>query len=1051
MCVGLTAKVEPTSWDTIHRLSCVIMPNTHTLSPRLLLPLVLIAGMVTPRAALASRGETRMPSRAIAAPSEAAAAATLIATLHDSLLIDGDNDAKADPGDTLRYTAMVTNIGGIDASVAFTQSLDANSVLSGSMRASPVGVNDSYNVLGNVLIDVPAAQGILANDFMGVPAASLSTPVSSTQGGIVTVAGDGGFTYEPPAGYEGLDTFVYTLTNATGVNTGTVSLTISGMIWFVDNNTGACSAGCDGRMSHPFTSTLLFNTKNDGFGNNPANGDTVFLYASNAAYLGPLGLRNAQRVIGQGASGPLASLAGVSLPAHSNLPATGGAQPRLAHTATAVTLAQNNTLRGFDLVNNGGTALFGNNFGTLTISDMSVTNTNGIAIALTNGAPTVTLRRVSATGGESGIALRSTTGSFEVAGDGADTTRGGNESGGVINAITGVDGNTADDGASNGVGIGVYLNNASNVTLARMRISNTANFGVNAESSSGIMLRYMTFSGAHGNALAGDEGSLRFLELRGANEIAHSTIRGGFTNNIRVDNNSGTLTALTIRDNEIRDSNSGLEGNDNIQIDLENVATVARIDIISNTLAAANGDHVQLAATGAISAAIVITGNTLIGGGGSYALGQGVVLGADTFDGTVIYNIANNTIQGALGGGAIVAYKGTGSGMLQGTISGNAIGALGVLWSGCRNTCPGIAVQNIGAGSHIATVTGNTILQASTHGIEIESGGAGIGSNTALSVTVTDNYLDAINFPMRVVAGIHVGNAALVCVDMRGNRVGGNSSGFSTVTQAISTTIRLPGYGGARDFGSGTFLEAQNSMPFMTSNTVSTGGGGFVGGSACAAPVIVAQSDTLTTAVAAAAPAGVTSDGRGGARKALFAPRDRAHSAGLLALTVDVLPPGESVIISVDARINDLLPLTIASVSTQGRVNGTLLTDDPDTGASADATVTQLDINAELQISAQASSAALFPGERLTYTIRYTNTGPQAAAGVMITDVLPAALTNRSYDSSSPVTPTGAIAVVLEIGTLEVDQGGVLTVSGVISNIATTSIYQHRQHREQHV
>src|SRR5689334_17996147 len=56
------------------------------------------------------------PTLASPAQGNAAAAAPAIsATKTDTLLVDRDSDGKADPGDTLRYTVVVSNTGSADA------------------------------------------------------------------------------------------------------------------------------------------------------------------------------------------------------------------------------------------------------------------------------------------------------------------------------------------------------------------------------------------------------------------------------------------------------------------------------------------------------------------------------------------------------------------------------------------------------------------------------------------------------------------------------------------------------------------------------------------------------------------------------------------------------------------------------------------------------------------------------------------------------------------------------------------------------------------------
>src|SRR5207253_3042467 len=104
---------------------------------------------------------------------------------------------------------------------------------------------------------------------------------------------DGSFTYNPPPGYEGTDTFTYTLNDNDTPNqtdTGRVTITISGMIWFV--NSAVASPG-DGRLSNPFNSLASFNSLAADDPN-----DSIFLYTGN--YTGPLTLLTGQKLIGQG-------------------------------------------------------------------------------------------------------------------------------------------------------------------------------------------------------------------------------------------------------------------------------------------------------------------------------------------------------------------------------------------------------------------------------------------------------------------------------------------------------------------------------------------------------------------------------------------------------------------------------------------------------------------------------------------------------------------------------------------------------------------------------
>ena len=227
---------------------------------------------------------------------------------------------------------------------------------------TPNAVADGYGAIGNVRIQ-PTAPGVLANDTdssgTGItvtafgPATGLETAPgtagTSAQGGNLTVNANGSFSYNPPPGFTGSDTFRYRVTNgAGGSNIGTVTVTVSGMIWFVDN---ALATNGDGRLSAPYnclTGPQCFTTLAAD-----EAGDNIFLFSGSTSYTGGVTLLNNQRLIGQGAIATLASITGLTVPAGSDLlPATSGTNPTIVTGAGhAITLGQNNTVRGLTIGN----------------------------------------------------------------------------------------------------------------------------------------------------------------------------------------------------------------------------------------------------------------------------------------------------------------------------------------------------------------------------------------------------------------------------------------------------------------------------------------------------------------------------------------------------------------------------------------------------------------------------------------------------------------------------------------------------------------------------
>ncbi len=454
-----------------------------------------------------------------ASTSLAPLATTITATKVDALQTDVNLNGKADPGDTLMYTVTITNTGAMDATgVNFADTIDANTTLvPGSLTASPIAVNDTYQTIGNVDIDVPAAQGLLANDLNPNGSGSLTITAfdaTSANGGTVTVnTSTGAFTYNPAAGFTGTsDSFNYTLGNGTGkTNTATVTINFNGKIWFIDDSSTAPDGG-DGRRTTPFKGLVGTDTPTAKFfSNSPLDqaGDSIFLFSG--SYTGGLTLLNDQRLIGQGAADTLLNLSGLSAtpPSGNNLlPATNGTDPVITTSgATAITLAQNNRLHGFTVGNTtaAGTDIAGTSFGTLTIKDVTVNGT-GRALNLMTGtfASGSTFDAIESSGGSSaeGARLNTVGGSFT-----STTTN-------IVNPTgTGIDVQSAPSGTSfsfgsttvnkgSSAGTGVNLNsNSGTFTFTSLAVTTSNGTGVSATSSGTVNVTTGSISSTNAPAL----------------------------------------------------------------------------------------------------------------------------------------------------------------------------------------------------------------------------------------------------------------------------------------------------------------------------------------------------------------------------------------------------------------------------------------------------------------------------------------------------------------------------------------------------------------------
>ncbi|MGH9947020.1 MAG: beta strand repeat-containing protein [Pyrinomonadaceae bacterium] len=385
----------------------MISPNSPSLWKMVVVATAFVSAAVTIEFVSISRAQDRAGAALV--PSIAATKTAVFAAGGD---VNGNGFVN--PGDTIKYTITISNSGTDASNVIFTDTLESNlTLVSGSVRATPLAVNDIYSVSGNVQISVPTVSGLLTNDFDPVTGTNsgftASGPATTTQNGNLTVNANGSFSYNPAPGFEGADSFVYTVTApGGGTSTGTVTLNVSGMIWFV--NSGA-AAGGDGRLSTPFNCLTGAGCYN-GSANDP--GDNLFIFSG--AYTGGITLKNNQRVIGAGAGASISTITGINPPTGSlALPATGGANPTITTTVAATsafTLASGNTIRGLTIGNTTAADIVGSAFGTLTVAEVTLNGT-GRALDLNNGTLAATFQSITSTSSTTqGMALQNCAGSL---------------------------------------------------------------------------------------------------------------------------------------------------------------------------------------------------------------------------------------------------------------------------------------------------------------------------------------------------------------------------------------------------------------------------------------------------------------------------------------------------------------------------------------------------------------------------------------------------------------------------------------------------------------
>jgi uncharacterized repeat protein (TIGR01451 family) len=102
-----------------------------------------------------------------------------------------------------------------------------NVKLLGEGNQPPHAADDAYSVNENGTLNVPAAQGVLANDSDAENDPFRAVLVSNPAHGTLSFNADGTFTYTPDANFFGTDSFTYKDNDGADGNTATVTLTVN--------------------------------------------------------------------------------------------------------------------------------------------------------------------------------------------------------------------------------------------------------------------------------------------------------------------------------------------------------------------------------------------------------------------------------------------------------------------------------------------------------------------------------------------------------------------------------------------------------------------------------------------------------------------------------------------------------------------------------------------------------------------------------------------------------------------------------------------------------
>ena len=344
-------------------------------------------------------------------PAGSTQAFTLSGSGTSAITLNPDADLPA--ASTCTVTVVAANVSDSDANDG-PNLLAADYVF--SFEVAIQANNDALAdiVTGNVRFNTaPSAFSVTTNDKI-TPATTITfagwdgNPGVTMAGGnvVMDTEGDslGQFTYNPPAGFEGVDSLAYTIQSGSSTSSAKVAITVggaAGMIWFVKKGSASCGAQC-GRLTDPYPTLEAFRIANTGAVNKPGDGDAVFVFESATpdTVTAPVTLLPNQKLIGQDASSDLATISGITPAAGSDAlppPNPTVATVTIAGAAGGVVLGANNLVRGFGISTTGGSALAGTNFGTPTIEQVTLSATNGPALTLDNGTLNTSFPTLSST------------------------------------------------------------------------------------------------------------------------------------------------------------------------------------------------------------------------------------------------------------------------------------------------------------------------------------------------------------------------------------------------------------------------------------------------------------------------------------------------------------------------------------------------------------------------------------------------------------------------------------------------------------------------------
>jgi hypothetical protein len=860
----------------------------------------------------------------------------------NAVAVNGGGNAV--PGSQLDFTITIANSGTNDAlGTTFQDILDSNlTLVPGSLKVTPIAVNDTYNCIGNVGITVNTTQGVLTNDISPDGTALTVAVLTGPTNGTVSLATNGSFTYNSNSGYSGADSFIYTLTSSNGkTSTATANITVSAPIFFV--NSSVASTG-NGTLVSPFKAVQDVPVSTTA---------SVFIYTGTGSSGTALTLSNNQKVIGQGATASLLSILGITVPAYSNiLPSTGGTNP----TFSILNLKLNNDVEGITLT--GATAtMAGTSVGNLKVRDVTITGGTAIPVNIgAGGALDCIFKSISANGASKGISVSNATGSFQVIGTG--TTAG---SGGTIQNITNrgaefisstnvtlknitfTNSNTSgvcstpavDNSSCNGA---IHLKNVTGVTLDNISITGTNNgTGININNVTTFSLNNSTLTACGSNTASSEVGGIYALNIGGTCSITNTNVndswgRGFYAYNGILSTNP-TLN-LTVSKCQFKNSFDKANGDSNFIFQGYGSSNTT-LTLKGNDFSNAKTYGLTLNFGGSSTNTIQVGGNLIADGNTINAAlsspGSNGLSLQSTGTSTVNYNVINNTLKSSFNGSFTCNIGNQGTGTMKGRINNNTITG-----GGTGSSCNGISVAAYGSGKHITEILNNTITNITNYGIVSEANDNTVMGNARMDATIKNNNISLVTNAYAHVGVIAVGNfagsplisAANIGNNTTNNPVTGLVATFDVLSQGTNSQVVLQGTApyingsGDRTAALTTFWNANNSGSGTAIDEI--GGGTIVSGTALI-PDNPSASKIVTTPVIDKEPAPITETQNNNLNSPSTAKKTSKTASGeTISVGPFTLPAGKSTIITFSATVNAAisLPANTCQVTNQATVSG---------------------------------------------------------------------------------------------------------------------------------